>query len=196
MKGTFFLIAGLVFLFSSCYTVINHPRVQDPDNPQYSHAVYFTDDCSRCHTNTEHFNIPVATRNRLPRVDYISQNERWNYFYEFPWWYRPLFVGTNGGMVADSSGNQPLPTVSARRRFPGAGGNSPSLPSGTVVSGGYTPGTIVGSTQKNNSGTHSQQGNSVQRQSAPKPGRKAIRGSGNSSHHSSSKGKIQRRKKK
>lgn len=188
-----FLVVFLFLFLNGCYTVLKHPPVQDPENPEYSYLIDYSDNCADCHANRAPIMSPARQTLLLPRTNYIYENQRWEYFYQFPWWTRPMFSGA-ATAGSGGSGSQALPTTSARRRFPGAGGSG-SPPSGGIITGGGSGGTVVGKTgQSGKSGSSS--GTNIRQKAKGASGRSAIRGSGKKGQSSDNGKKVNRRKKK
>ena len=124
-------------IMAGCYTVIKHPAVSDSDNASFQHPVYFSDDCNSCHS--AELPLLMTPQQELPRLNYIYNNDRWYDYYESPWWSRDMFY-ESGGYSTNPDENTTLPTTSARRRFPGAGGNEQSVPNNAVGSAGVSTG--------------------------------------------------------
>ncbi len=190
------LIVIVAFLiFTGCYTVIKHPEIANPQNPQHKYQVYFADDCNSCHNiATEH--LSYSTSPNVPRLNYILNNPRWNYFYEAPWWYRDIFYRLPMEQNTDFQ-NDLLPTTSARRRFPGANsGNSGGNITSRINAGHSSSSTRISSSSKNtiNDGTSNQ--TVVRQKSNSNKTRKAIRGSGKSSNKSNQSSSIKKRQSK
>jgi len=184
----------LVFFFAitGCYTVIKHPGVEDAEHSQYNRQVYFSDNCMDCHQNDPGVAVPV-NHPYLPRLNYIQKSERWNYFYQNPWWYRDIFYSTSPGGGNNNSGSSSnLPTTSARSRFPGTG-NRASANTSTRITGGSNSGSTTAGTGTT-SGTN-QQGD-VREKSGKSTAREAIRGTGDSKKNNTKPKKVERRKKK
>ncbi len=198
MKVIIPFIAVLMFL-TGCYTVIKHPALTDSEDPQYEHPVYYNDDCSSCHADKTMDISPAPQTNYLPRLNYIYDNSRWNDYYSTPWWYRDMFYQSGGGHggTVTSGDNGTLPTTSARRRFPGAGGSNSG--SGTMnntsISGSTSGGTRITGSKSNTSQGNASAG-AVRQQQDNNGARKAIRGSGNSKSDSKDTSKVNRREKK
>ena len=194
MVKKYMIILFLFFTFVGCYTIMKHPEVEYEDNPDFVHVIYFTDNCMDCHTQQDMALAPMQ-RPYLPRLDYIHRNERWSYYYEYPWWNREYFSGYAGGGTASSQNGGALPTTSSRGRFPGAGSGGINTSPGSVSSGGASGTSITGS---GSSTGGSSQGTVRQGSSSNDSGaRSAIRGSGSNSNTKSSDRKtVKRRKKK
>ncbi len=195
MHKGLFLFFTLFLIISGCYTVIKHPAVVEEENPEFSHAVYFNDDCASCH-DANQMALNSRDEQPLPRLNYIQGNDRWNYYYSSPWWLNDRFYHGSGSPAgASSGGNAPLPTTSARPRFPGNSGSSANMPSTTRISGGSSSGSSSNRVTGNNTPGDSSSGPAVRGQSSGSSGaRKATRGSGNSDSKSSKK--VNRRKQK
>jgi hypothetical protein len=140
-------LSSLVFI-TGCFTIIKHPVIHDQENPDLSYNIYFSDDCSSCHSSAPH--------NNIPNLDYINSSSRWNYFYEFPWWQRHQFYASPSANQ-DSSGNGGLPTTSARPRFPGQGNSQRTGMPGSVSNppsgSGNTPRVVTGGNSSTTSKT-------------------------------------------
>ncbi len=134
------LIGGMIVLFiflTGCYTVIQHPTVADEENPQYHRQIDFAQDCASCHSG-EGMALRDSQQPYLPRLNYIYGNDRWSTFYESPWWYRGMFYSSSTQGVSTGEENGPLPTTSARRRFPGI--NAGAAAGSTTANGGVVTG--------------------------------------------------------
>ncbi len=200
MVRTFLMSMVSLFLLVSCYTMIKHPQVVYEDDPQYEYQIYYSDDCNSCHQPGS--DLALSVPNNLPRLNYIYGNQRWDYFYEHPWWQTPYFSDAPSGQASSGSSDNGLPTSSVRSRFPGAGssGTGAAYNGGTTtrITGGGSSGTTVrhGGSEQN---TGSTSGDSAVRSGSDNDSgaRSAVRGSGSSGKKGdSSSGKPVRRKKK
>lgn len=191
MQKTVILSAVLIFtFFTGCYTVIKHPAVSDTENSEFSHEVYFADDCSQCHQGVANDFLPQNNYVN-PGLNYIENNSRWNYFYDSPWWYRDMFYALPRTGNADS-GDGTLPTTSARSRFPGTNGSAGNG-SATRISSGSSGGTrIVGSKKEGDSEASPKTG-SVRQSEKNTNVRKAVRGTGESKSKAKKSTKPKRR---
>ena len=127
------LLLFMIPLLGGCYTVIKHPEVFDRENSNYRYEVYFSDNCQQCHTNPAD-NLFYKERINPLSLNYIQNNERWNHFYQSPWWTKDIFyTGPEQNEIGNE--NNPLPTTSARRRFPGVNSNVGEGSSANVTSG-------------------------------------------------------------
>jgi hypothetical protein len=137
LRVGYFVLTLIFVLSTGCYTVIKHPGVVDAENAEFSHEIYFSDDCSSCHQeNVDNF---VYQKNYSPHLNYIQNNDRWHHYYQTPWWYRDIFY-TLPRMNNTPAGNNYLPTTSSRRRFPGANSNVGDGSSANVSSSGKSSG--------------------------------------------------------
>ncbi len=198
MQKFFVYLMGLVIVLSGCYTVIKHPKVKKTQDSKFSHEVYFTDNCVSCHGNTV-AELHPASKPYLPRLDYIRENNRWNYFYQYPWWYRSMFSQYSGAANAGDQGDDFLPTTSSRPRFPGSGNSGNRQNNSRWISGGSGSSSSTKATRNRtqDSVTDENKNSSVRGKSSNKSNaRKATRGSGESGSNSDDSKKANRRKKK
>jgi hypothetical protein len=160
LRVGYFVLTLIFALSTGCYTVIKHPEVVDAENAEFSHEIYFSDDCGSCHQ--EKINNFALDNNYSPRLNYIQNNDRWHYYYQSPWWYRDIFLPlprTNNS----SPENNYLPTTSSRKRFPGANNDVGNGSSANVSSSGKSSGsspriTTSKKSQTSNSSTNSGSG--------------------------------------
>jgi hypothetical protein len=196
MNKAIFAFITLFILGTGCYTVIKHPAITDSSNPEFGHGVYYTDNCQDCHGNSE-ISLNVNDTPNLPRLNYIHRNERWSYYYDAAWWQRDMFT-YNPLSPSQNSGNGPLPTTSARSRFPGANSGGSNAASPTSISGGSGGGSGSSTRIVGGSGQGSSTGSGSVRQSGSSNSnvRRATRGSGNSDSGSDSGSRNATRRKK
>ncbi|GAB4380519.1 MAG: hypothetical protein Kow0042_30650 [Calditrichia bacterium] len=191
MKKRIAVFSVLFIFLVGCYTVIKHPAIMDEENPQYVRQIYFSNDCMSCHQEPDII-LWGNPHPYLPRLNYINENERWDYYYHHPWWYRDMFY--QGGGMSGNSSSDPLPTTSARNRFPGSSnvsGGTPPASSTSITGGGSSGGTrITGSGSQSGSSENS----TVRDTKSSEESRKAIRGSGKTETDNSRN--VGRRKKK
>jgi hypothetical protein len=155
MNYKIYLVFLSFVIMAGCYTVIKHPAVSDSDNASFQHPVYFSDDCNSCHTTDQP--LLMTPQEEIPRLNYIYNNDRWYYYYESPWWSRDIFY-QSGGYPVNSGDNSTLPTTSARRRFPGAGGNDQSVSNNPIGVAGSNTGSstrIISGDSTSTSGNNS-----------------------------------------
>jgi hypothetical protein len=190
MKYKIHFILLSFILMAGCYTIIKHPAVSDQEDGDYQYPVYFSDDCSSCHSDNQP--LLMTPESHLPHLNYIYSNDRWYQYYESPWWSRDIFY-QSGNYQENNEENGALPTTSARRRFPGAGGNELPITnppvSGGNISSGSNPRIInppdTTSTSNNNS--------NVRQGDEQSGARKIERNSGND--NKSNVRKVERKKK-
>lgn len=196
MSWKIFFVIFTFFIMVGCYTVIKHPPISETGKSNFQHHIYFSDDCGSCHkVANQPFNL--TPREQLPRLNYIYSNDRWYYYYESPWWSRDVFYQT-GNYPENSTGNSTLPTTSARRRFPGAGGNNQYVPSNPVSSGGTVQGSSTRISTKGNSSSNdssSSNKSNVSQRKKTSSTRDAQRGKGDDNTGSNSSRKVKRKKK-
>ncbi len=131
IKGLVIFLCSIV-LVTGCYTIVKHPVIIDEENPDLSYNIYFSDDCMSCHSSP---NLSI-----FPNLDYINSSSRWSYFYEYPWWHRDAFYTSEVGGQDNGSSSTPLPTTSARPRFPGSVSSQQTGTPGTISSQPSSPG--------------------------------------------------------
>ncbi len=131
VRNIVLLLMG-ISLVAGCYTMVKHPVIQDQEDPDLHYNVYFSNDCSSCHS------VPLA-RSR-PNLNYINNSPRWSFFYQHPWWQREVFYQYGDAYPDSGDTNGGLPNTSARPRFPGANSGNGTTPPGSISSpsGGTT----------------------------------------------------------
>ena len=124
------VVATGLLVLAGCYTLLQHPRVQNEASALYSegHAteVLPSDDCLQCHDRPHEYYNPT-----LPYGTYYQGRSRaWLFYYDTPWWAEPYYYG---GAIAQRDTTLPRPRQFGRR---GRRGDAPAGQSAVSGSAG------------------------------------------------------------
>jgi len=127
-------IFGGCLLIIGCYTIINHPELNDAyrtENEFIDDNVTHFDECSQCHTNYQYFFQPYSEF--YHSTSYHNFYD-WEFYYDLPWWYDERYNYSS----SSGSSNEHLPPTQ-QRDFGRQGNSSPDYPSSTPASNANSP---------------------------------------------------------